>query len=233
MKFKSLFVVMLVSAVSVLLAANPAAAQEKKMKAKPSISNLKPVEEIEEAVDEGKQKEVKKEGEKVAEEKIAVIKTNKGVIKFKFFPEDAPKTVENFIKLAEEGFYKGLKFHRVVPNFVIQGGDPLGNGRGDAGYKIKAEFNKRQHLDGTVAMARAQDPDSASCQFYICLGAQPFLDGKYTVFGQVIEGLDVVHQIAIGDVMETVTIEPLKEASKDKVKKDSPKEKPVEKSKDK
>lgn len=138
---------------------------------------------------------------------VAVIQTKHGNIVFEFFPDDAPNTVENFKKLANKGFYNGLKFHRVEPNFVIQGGDPKGNGTGGPGYSIKAEFNKRPHLEGTVAMARSQNPDSAGSQFYICLATAQFLDEKYTVFGQVIEGIDVVHKIAIGDVMEKVTIE--------------------------
>lgn len=149
-----------------------------------------------------KKKTTKKKGKP-----IAVIVTDKGTIKFEFFEKDAPNTVKNFIKLAEKGFYNGLTFHRVEPGFVIQGGDPNGNGTGGPGYTIKAEFNKRPHLDGTVAMARAAHPDSAGSQFYICLGPQPFLDGKYTVFGQVIEGLDVVHKIQVGDVMRKVYIE--------------------------
>src|ERR1035437_4275633 len=147
------------------------------------------------------------EGAKPSGEPIAVIETTKGVIKFRFFTADAPKTCENFIKLAASNFYNGLTFHRVEPNFVIQGGDPAGNGSGGPGYNIKAEFTKNPHLDGTVAMARAQDPDSAGSQFYICLAAVPFLDGKYTVFGQVTEGLDVVHKIQIGDKMTKVYIE--------------------------
>jgi peptidyl-prolyl cis-trans isomerase B (cyclophilin B) len=145
--------------------------------------------------------------QKQSQEQIAVITTSKGVIKFKFFPADAPKTVDNFIKLASKGFYNGLTFHRVVPGFVIQGGDPSGDGSGGPGYAIKAEFNSRPHLEGTVAMARSSDPDSAGSQFYICLGPQPFLDGKYTVFGQLTEGMDVVKQIRVGDVMTQVTIE--------------------------
>ncbi len=149
-----------------------------------------------------KKKETNKNGKP-----IAVIVTDRGVIKFEFFEKDAPNTVENFIKLTEKGFYNGLTFHRVEPGFVIQGGDPNGNGTGGPGYTIKAEFNKRPHLDGTVAMARAAHPDSAGSQFYICLAPQPFLDGKYTVFGQVIEGLDVVHKIQVGDVMKKVYIE--------------------------
>jgi len=138
---------------------------------------------------------------------IAVLETAKGTIKFRFFSSDAPKTCENFITLADKGFYNGLTFHRVEPNFVIQGGDPNGNGSGGPGYNIKAEFNKNPHLEGTVAMARAYDPDSAGSQFYICLAPAPFLDGKYTVFGQVTEGLDVVHKIAVGDKMNKVYIE--------------------------
>jgi peptidyl-prolyl cis-trans isomerase B (cyclophilin B) len=138
---------------------------------------------------------------------VAVIETDKGTIKFRFFTADAPNTCDNFIKLADKGFYNGLTFHRVEPNFVIQGGDPNGNGSGGPGYNIKAEFNKNPHLEGSVAMARAADPDSAGSQFYICLAPAPFLDGKYTVFGQVTEGLDVVHKIAIGDKMNKVYIE--------------------------
>jgi len=144
---------------------------------------------------------------------VAVIETDKGVIKFEFYPQDAPNSVGAFVELAQKGFYDGTKFHRVEPNFVIQGGDPLSKtddpmvGTGGPGYKLKAEFNSRQHLDGSVAMARSQDPDSAGSQFYICLGPQPFLDGNYTVFGQVTEGMDVVRAIAAGDAMKTVTIE--------------------------
>jgi len=138
---------------------------------------------------------------------IAVLETNKGVIKFKFYPKDAPETVKNFIKLAKKGYYDGLTFHRVVPGFVIQGGCPEGTGTGGPGYNIKAEFNDQKHLEGSVAMARAMDPDSAGSQFYICLDDQPRLDGQYTVFGQVTEGLEVVHEIGVGDVMKKVYIE--------------------------
>lgn len=140
-------------------------------------------------------------------EDVAVIKTAKGTIVFKFFPGDAPQSVENFKKLVAKNFYNGLSFHRVVPSFVVQGGDPAGNGTGGPGYTISDEFNPRPHLEGTVAMARTEAPNSAGSQFYICLDALPQLDGKYTVFGQVIEGLEVVHQIVVGDTMETVTIE--------------------------
>ena len=144
---------------------------------------------------------------------IAVINTPKGTIKFEFYADDAPNHVASFIELATSGFYDGTKFHRVEPNFVIQGGDPLSKtddpmvGTGGPGYNVPAEFNQKQHLEGTVAMARSTNPDSAGSQFYICLSPQPGLDGQYTVFGQVTEGLDIVQQIAIGDVMESVVIE--------------------------
>ena len=139
---------------------------------------------------------------------IAEITMEKGgVIKIEFFPEDAPKTVESFVALAKKGFYDGLTFHRVVPGFVVQGGDPKGDGTGGPGYRLKAEFNSRKHLRGTLAMARSQDPDSAGSQFYICLGPQPSLDGKYTVFGQVLSGMELVDQIRVGDRMQTVRVE--------------------------
>jgi cyclophilin family peptidyl-prolyl cis-trans isomerase len=131
---------------------------------------------------------------------------NGGTIKIEFYPDVAPNTVANFEKLANSGFYNGLTFHRVVPGFVAQGGDPAGNGTGGPGYKIKAEFNNRKHLTGTLAMARSQHPDSAGSQFYICLEPQPGLDRQYTVFGQVTEGMDLVQKIRIGDKMTTVKV---------------------------
>ena len=136
-----------------------------------------------------------------------VMTTTKGVIKFKFYSKDAPATVNRLAELISKGFYNGLAFHRVVPDFVIQGGDPLGNGTGGSGVKLKAEFNERHHLEGTVAMARAGDPDSADSQFYICLSPQPRLDHQYTVVGQVIDGMDVVRKIQVGDKMTSVTIQ--------------------------
>ncbi|HEV8141505.1 MAG TPA: peptidylprolyl isomerase [Methylomirabilota bacterium] len=123
-----------------------------------------------------------------------------------FFPQDAPKTVENFVTLAKKGFYNGLKFHRVVPDFVVQGGCPKGDGTGGPGYTIPAEFNSKKHLRGTVAMARSQHPDSAGSQFYICYGATPHLDRNYTVFGQVTSGMEHVDRIKQGDRMKTVEI---------------------------
>jgi cyclophilin family peptidyl-prolyl cis-trans isomerase len=136
-----------------------------------------------------------------------VIKTTKGVIKYKFYSKDAPRHVARIVELIQKGFYNGLSFHRVEPGFVIQGGDPNGNGTGGSGQKLKAEFNARHHIEGTVAMARAQDPDSGDSQFYICLAPAPFLDNNYTVFGQVVEGMDIVHKISVGDKMESVSLE--------------------------
>ncbi len=138
---------------------------------------------------------------------VATIVTDKGNIAVELYPDEAPATVDNFKKLAKSGFYNGVSFHRYVPGFVIQGGDPSGNGTGGPGYTIKAEFNGRKHVAGTVAMARRADPDSAGSQFYICLAPTPHLDGQYTVFGQVIQGLDVVMQLRAGDVMREVRVE--------------------------
>ena len=129
-----------------------------------------------------------------------------GEIRIEFFAEDAPKTVENFVTLAKKGFYTGLNFHRVVPDFVVQGGCPKGNGTGGPGYTIKAEFNKQKHVRGTVAMARSQHPDSAGSQFYICYGTTPHLDGQYAVFGKVVSGMELVDRIKQGDMMTSLTI---------------------------
>ncbi len=138
---------------------------------------------------------------------IGVIALEKGgEIRLEFFPEDAPKTVENFVTLAKKGFYNGLNFHRVVPDFVVQGGCPTGNGTGGPGYTVKAEFNKQKHVRGTLAMARSQHPDSAGSQFYICYGNTPHLDGQYTVFGKVVSGMELVDRIKQGDKMTSVTI---------------------------
>lgn len=151
-------------------------------------------------------------------DEVAVVQVTRGgqplgTVRFTFYSEDAPNHAGSFIELAKKGFYDGTSFHRVEPNFVVQGGDPNTKsgqgtpGTGGPGYNLKAEFNSRKHLDGTVAMARSQDPDSAGSQFYICLGPQSFLDGQYTVFGQVTEGMEVVRTIKAGDVMTSVTIE--------------------------
>ena len=138
----------------------------------------------------------------------AVIEMKKGgEIVIEFYPKDAPNTVDNFIKLAKKGFYNNLTFHRVIPGFMAQGGDPQDDGMGGPGYTIKDEFNTCKHIAGTVAMARPPEPpDSAGSQFYICFEPQPHLDGQYTVFGQVTEGMDVVNEIKKGDVMKSITI---------------------------
>lgn len=138
----------------------------------------------------------------------ARISTDKGDILFTFYPDDAPVHTAAFIKLAEQGYYDGLTFHRVEPGFVVQGGDPQGDGTGGPGYRLKAEFNARPHLRGTVAMARSSNPDSAGSQFYICLDDARFLDNNYTVFGQMSDGFDALDAIRRGDKMNKVTIEP-------------------------
>jgi len=130
------------------------------------------------------------------------IKTNFGNIKFSLLPELAPETVRSFSKLVESEFYNGTLFHRVIPGFMIQGGDPNTKnpdksvwGQGGPGYNLKAEFNSRSHLRGIVSMARAADPDSAGSQFFIVTSDSTFLDKQYTVFGEVIEGMDVADKI--------------------------------------
>ncbi|MCK4908660.1 MAG: peptidylprolyl isomerase [Planctomycetes bacterium] len=126
---------------------------------------------------------------------VGVIETNHGRIVVSFYPKVAPNTVLNFIQLAQKDFYNGLIFHRIIPGFMIQGGCPNKNGSGSPGYTIPAEFNDRKHLTGTLSMARSQLKDSGGSQFYICLAPRPDLDNKYTVFGTVIEGFDVLQKI--------------------------------------
>jgi peptidyl-prolyl cis-trans isomerase B (cyclophilin B) len=123
--------------------------------------------------------------------------TNKGPIRLEFYADVAPGHVANFVSLAKAGMYDGLTFHRVIKDFMIQGGCPLGTGTGDRGYKIKAEFNKKPHTAGVLSMARSNDPNSAGSQFFICLGTQSFLDGKYTAFGKTLdqESMDTVSKI--------------------------------------
>jgi peptidyl-prolyl cis-trans isomerase B (cyclophilin B) len=154
-----------------------------------------------------------------------VIETNKGTIKFALYEKDAPITTKNFVDLTDRKFYDGLKFHRVVPGFVIQGGDPSGDGTGGSDKTIKLEVSPKLKHDaaGVVAMARRQDPDSASCQFYITLAPTPNLDMGYAVFGRVTEGLDVVKKIEMGDVMKTVRIVPAPKPKTDEKHKTSSK----------
>lgn len=140
------------------------------------------------------------------EGKKAVISTAKGTIEFELYADKAPKTVSNFIYLAGKGFYNGLTFHRVVPGFVIQGGDPKGDGTGGPGYKFPDEPVVGDYLNGTVAMANS-GPDSNGSQFFICLGDQKGLPKQYNLFGQVSVGLDVISKITVSDKMTSVTIE--------------------------
>ena len=153
---------------------------------------------------EEKKEETKDKTAMSETKEVAVIKTSEGEMVAEFWPDVAPKTVENFKKLAKAGFYDGTAFHRVIKGFMIQGGDPLTKddkqqsrwGTGDPGYKIDAEFNKKSHERGVLSMARSQDPNSAGSQFFICHGSPKFLDGQYTAFGQLIKGDDVLEKIA-------------------------------------
>ena len=135
-------------------------------------------------------------------EKHAVIETKFGSVELKFFPDSAPKHVNNFIDLAEKGFYDHTTFHRVIPGFMIQGGDPnsknpdkSSHGMGGPGHTVKAEFSDKPHKRGILSMARSANPDSAGSQFFICVKDSSFLDRQYTVFGEVVSGMDVVDQI--------------------------------------
>lgn len=159
------------------------------------------------------------------EGKTAIIQTNLGTIEFELLPDIAPKTVENFKKLARSDFYDGTTFHRVIPSFMIQGGDPNSknpdrskHGTGGPGYTIDAEFSDQKHVRGIVSMARSSDPNSAGSQFFITVDNAPHLDGQYTAFGRVTKGMDVVDKIVSQPrdgndnpltpvVMENVTIE--------------------------
>ena len=168
---------------------------------------------------------------------VAVIKTSEGEMIAEFWPDVAPNTVENFKKLARSGFYDGTAFHRIVKDFMIQGGDPLTKdpakesryGTGDPGYKIKAEFNDRSHERGVLSMARSSDPDSAGSQFFICLANVSRLDHQYTTFGKLIKGDDVLGKIGDTEVTmsdsgerskptKRVTVESIKIVPADSVK---------------
>ncbi|MGB3294873.1 MAG: peptidylprolyl isomerase, partial [Phormidesmis sp.] len=135
----------------------------------------------------------------------AIMETNKGTINLDLFEQDAPATVENFVKLSKDGFYDGLSFHRVIPNFMVQGGCPLGTGTGGPGYQIKCEINDNKHQAGSLSMAHA-GKDTGGSQFFICHEAQPHLDGIHTVFGKT-EDMDIVNKIAKGDEIVSVKIE--------------------------
>ncbi len=135
-------------------------------------------------------------------EELAVLHTNHGDIVLKFFPHKAPKHVESFKKLVRDGFYDGTKFHRVIPGFMVQGGDPNSksddrsrHGTGGPGYQVPAEFNDVKHVRGILSAARSSDPNSAGSQFFLMVAASPHLDGQYTAYGEVVEGMEVVDKI--------------------------------------
>lgn len=134
----------------------------------------------------------------------AIMETEKGVITLNLFDQDAPNTVKNFVKLSQDGFYDGLIFHRVIPNFMIQGGCPQGSGTGGPGYSIDCEINPNKHLAGSLSMAH-RGPNTGGSQFFICHSPQPHLDGVHTVFGKT-EDMDVVNAIRQGDKILSVTI---------------------------
>ncbi len=150
--------------------------------------------------------EKKGKGKAVSEHSKAIMETSMGNIELEFFPDKAPKHVKNFIKLAQDDFYDGTRFHRVIPGFMIQGGDPNSksddrskHGTGGPGYSIDAEFNDTKHLRGILSMARSSDPDSAGSQFFIMTDNAPHLDGQYTAFGRVTSGMDVVDKIVAAE----------------------------------
>lgn len=136
----------------------------------------------------------------------ATIKTVHGNIVFRLYTKAAPQTSARIMQLIQNKFYDGLIFHRAIPNFIIQTGDPTGTGVGGSGTKLKAEFNELQHIKGTIGMARGMDKNSADSQFYICLTTLSHLDGKNTIFGQVVDGLDVLPKLAKGDRVISITL---------------------------
>lgn len=136
----------------------------------------------------------------------ATIETEKGDIVLELFAKDVPVTVNNFVFLARDGFYTNTSFHRVIAGFMAQGGDPTGTGTGSAGYRFADEFTSHKHETGTLSMANS-GPDTNSCQFFITYAPQPHLDGKHSVFGQLIEGMDVLKKIENGDTIKQITIE--------------------------
>jgi len=147
----------------------------------------------------------------------ATITTKFGTIVVKFFPDLAPLHVKNFISLAEAGFYNGTPFHRVIPGFMIQGGDPSGNGTGGPGYTIPAEFSKtKKHTAGILSMARTSDPNSAGSQFFLMVAPAASLDGQYSIFGEVVEGMDAVNKIV--NTPRSATDKPLERVDMTEVK---------------
>jgi len=135
----------------------------------------------------------------------AVIKTDKGDLTLELYPQDAPVTVNSFVSLARKGFYDGLTFHRIIPGFMAQGGDPTGTGSGGPGYKFQDEFSSRTNQEGSLSMANS-GPNTNGSQFFICYAPQPHLNGKHTVFGQLTQGMDALKQLVNGDKMNQVII---------------------------
>jgi peptidyl-prolyl cis-trans isomerase B (cyclophilin B) len=178
--------------VAFALAALPAAAQEKKQKTW------------------DREPEMKIDVDKVY---VARMDTTEGPIVLELYPKQAPHHVNSFVFLAKEGYYDGVIFHRVIPGFMIQGGDPTGSGQGGPGYKLKQEFNSTHHGRGIVSAARTPDPDSAGSQFFIMHGDAPFLDNQYTAYGKVIEGMETVDKIATAPVVNKDTNRPVKPVS--------------------
>jgi peptidyl-prolyl cis-trans isomerase B (cyclophilin B) len=170
------------------------------------------------AADDSKKADSKDEKNPASKNEVAVMKTSMGEMVFEFWPDVAPKTVQNFKTLALKGFYDGTSFHRIIKGFMIQGGDPntkdpnneAAYGTGGPGYTIKAEFNNRSHQFGVLSMARSMDPDSAGSQFFICNGDASSLDHKYTAFGKLIKGADVLKAISDTPVVPGPTGEPSK-----------------------
>ncbi len=136
----------------------------------------------------------------------AIIETEKGNIVLELFAKDVPMTVNNFVFLARDGFYNNSSFHRVIPGFMAQGGDPTGTGTGSPGYKFADEFSEHKHNTGTLSMANS-GPNSNGCQFFITYAPQPHLDGKHSVFGQLIEGMDILNSIESGNAIKRITIQ--------------------------
>jgi cyclophilin family peptidyl-prolyl cis-trans isomerase len=136
----------------------------------------------------------------------ATIKTIHGDIVFRFYTKAAPHTSARIMKLIQDKFYDGLLFHRAIPNFIIQTGDPTGTNTGGSGEKLKGEFNELQHIKGTIGMARGMNSDSADSQFYICLTTLSHLNGKNTIFGQVVDGLDILPKLSKGDRVISITL---------------------------
>jgi cyclophilin family peptidyl-prolyl cis-trans isomerase len=141
------------------------------------------------------------------EEKICVLETEKGTLAFEMYPAVAPRTVARISELIGRGFYNGIIFHRVVADFVVQAGDPTGSGDGGSGQTIPAEFSHLHYIRGSVGMAREDDMNSNDSQFFICISDQPHLDGKYTFFGQVIRGADILDKIRQGDKILSMRLE--------------------------